>query len=129
MQVTAMTVTDRVVLLAEPDQASSLLYQHVLRTAFEVVAAADKETVLRILHTRPVEVLVLDPMIFAMQRWEQLSMLSRICAERGIPLVICSTLDERRRGIELGAAVYLVKPTLPATLLATLQHVLGIGRI
>jgi len=124
-----MTVTDRVVLLAEPDQASSMLYQHVLRTAFEVVAAADKETVLRILHTRPIDVFVLDPMIFAIHRWEQLTVLSCICAERGIPLVLCSTLDERRRGIELGATLYLIKPTLPVTLLDTLQQVLGIGRI
>jgi len=124
-----MTVTDRVVLLAEPDQASSMLYQHILRTAFEVVAAVDKDTVLRILHTRPVEALVLDPMIFVVYRWEQLAAVSRVCAERDIPLVICSTLDERRRGIELGATVYLVKPTLPATLLDTLQQVLGIRRI
>ena len=124
-----MTVTDRMVLLAEPDQASSMLYQHVLRTAFEIVAAADKDTVLRILHTRPVEALVLDPMIFAVNRWEQLAAVSRVCTERGIPLVICSTLDERRRGIELGATLYLVKPTLPTTLLDALQQVLGIGRI
>jgi DNA-binding response OmpR family regulator len=129
MQVTAMTVTDRVVLLAEPDQPSSMLYQRILRAAFEVVAAADKDTVLRILRTRPVKALVLDPMIFAAYRWEQLAAISRVCAERGIPLVICSTLDERRRGIELGATTYLLKPTLPATLLDTLQQVLGIGRI
>jgi len=117
------------VLLAEPDQASRMLYQHILRTAFEVVAAVDKDTVLRILHTRPIDAFVLDPMIFAKQRWEQLSVLSCICAAHDIPMVICSTLDERRRGIELGASMYLVKPTLPTTLLDILQQVLGIGRI
>jgi DNA-binding response OmpR family regulator len=117
------------VLLAEPDQASSMLYQHVLRTAFEVVAAADQDTVLRILHTRSIDALVLDPMIFAIHRWEQLTVLSCICAAHDIPMVICSTLDERRRGIELGASMYLIKPTLPVTLLDTLQQVLGIGRI
>ena len=124
-----MTVTDRVVLLAEPDRASSMLYQQILRAAFEVVAAADKDKVMHILHTRPVEAVVLDPMIFVTYRWEQLAAICRVCAERGIPLVICSTLDERRRGIELGATVYLVKPTLPVTLLDTLQQVLGIRRI
>jgi DNA-binding response OmpR family regulator len=124
-----MTITDPVVLLAEPDQASSTLYQRVLRAAFEVVAAADEDAILRILHTRPVDALVLDPMIFVAYRWEQLAGVSRVCAERGIPFVICSTLDERRRGIELGATIYLVKPTLPATLLDTLQQLLGIGRI
>jgi DNA-binding response OmpR family regulator len=129
MQVTVMTVTERLVLLAEPDQASSMLYQHVLRVMFEVITAADKDTVLRILHTRPIDALVLDPMIFALYHWEQLATVGRICAERGIPLVLCSTLDERRRGIELGATMYLIKPTLPTTLLDTLQQLLGSGRI
>jgi DNA-binding response OmpR family regulator len=120
-----MIVTDRVVLLGEPDQASSMLYQRVLRAAFEVIAAPDEDTVLHMLHTRPIAALVLDPMIFVAYRWEQLAAISRVCAERGIPLVICSTLDERRRGMELGATTYLVKPTLPATLLDTLQQVIG----
>jgi DNA-binding response OmpR family regulator len=124
-----MIVSDRVVLLAEPDQASSMLYQRVLRAAFEVIAAPDKDTVLRILHTRRVEALVLEPTIFVVCCWEQLAAISRVCAERGIPLVICSTLDERRRGIELGATTYLVKPTLPATLLDTLQAVIKSRRI
>ena len=123
-----MTVTDRVVLLAEPDQASSMLYQRVLRAAFEVITAPDEGTVLQMLHTRPIAALVLDPMIFVAHRWEQLAAISRVCAERGIPLVVCSTLDERRRGIELGATTYLIKPTLPATLLDTLQAVIKSGR-
>jgi ABC-type transport system involved in cytochrome bd biosynthesis fused ATPase/permease subunit len=29
-----------------------------------------------------------------------------------IPVVLCSTLDERKRGMEMGAAAYLVKPVL-----------------
>jgi DNA-binding response OmpR family regulator len=124
-----MTVSDRVVLLGEPDQASSMLYQRVLRAAFEVISAPDKDTVLRILHTRQVEALVLEPTIFVVCRWEQLAAISRVCAECGIPLVICSTLDERRRGIELGPTTYLVKPTLPATLLDTLQAVIKSRRI
>jgi DNA-binding response OmpR family regulator len=124
-----MTGTDHMVLLAEPNQASSMLYQHALLPVFEVIAAADKDMVLHILHTRPIEALVLDPMIFVGRRWEQLAAVGHVCAERGIPLVICSTLDERRRGIQLGATTYLVKPTLPATLLDTLQQVLGLARI
>ena len=100
-----------------------------LRPTFELVAAEDENTILRILHTRPVEAIVLDPMIFAVYRWEQLATVSHVCAKRGLPLVRCSRLDERRRGIELGATLYLVKPTLPTTLLDALQQVLGIGRI
>ena len=41
-----------------------------------------------------------------------------------IPVVLCSTLDERKRGMEMGAAAYLVKPVLPTTLLKTLRQVI-----
>jgi DNA-binding response OmpR family regulator len=100
-----------------------------LRPTFEVVAAEDENTILRILHTRPVEAIVLDPMIFAVYRWEQLATVSHVCAKRDILLVLCSTLDERRRGIELGATMYLVKPTLPTTLPGALQAVIKSRRI
>lgn len=95
---------------------------------FDVITACDVETILRMLRTHPSAALVLEPAIFAPYSWEPLTEISWVCAARTFPLVICSTLDERRRGFELGAAAYLVKPTLPATLLDTLRQVVGIGR-
>jgi DNA-binding response OmpR family regulator len=114
-----------VVLLGEPDQATNELYQRALSSAFEVLAVADQRRIVRMLRTLSVAALVLEPAIFDFPIWEQVMSVSGICAVRGIPLVICSTLDERRRGIELGASAYLVKPTLPATLLSTLRQLLG----
>ena len=80
---------------------------------------------LNLLRTTPVAALVLEPAFFVTSGWDGVAAISDICATQGVPLVVCSTLDERRRGITLGAAVYLVKPTLPATLLATLRQVIG----
>ena len=120
-----MTLTSRIVLLGEPDQAASALYERALHAAFDVIATPDEDGVLHMLHTRPIAALVLEPIILATNRWQQLAAISQICAEREIPLVLCSTLDERRRGLELGAAIYLVKPTLPSTLLDTLRQVIG----
>jgi DNA-binding response OmpR family regulator len=119
-----MTATDRVVLIGEPDQATSELYQRALHAAFDVITAPDEDTLLHLLRTLPIAALVLEPAIFAARGWERLAAISCVCAERAIPLVVCSTLDERRRGIGLGVAAYLVKPTLPATLLDTLRHVI-----
>ena len=42
-----------------------------------------------------------------------------------LPIIVCSTLDERRRGAELGIAAYLVKPVVPKTLLDTVNTVLA----
>lgn len=82
---------------------------------------------LELLRTTPIAALVLEPAIFAAPGWDGLATISHMCAALGIPLIVCSTLDERRRGIALGAAAYLVKPTLPATLVATLRQVIGSG--
>ena len=115
----------RVVLMGEPDPPTRELYGRALRPAFTVIPAGDADTVLAVLRTREVAVLVLEPMMFAARGWEPLAAIGRACAERQVRLVVCSTLDERSRGRDLGVAAYLVKPTLPGTLLATLQQVLG----
>jgi DNA-binding response OmpR family regulator len=120
-----MTITSHVVVLGEPDRATREIYQRALCDAFEVIPAPDEHTVLNVLYTRQIRALVLEPMIFSDRGWEQLAVVSRACTERGIALIVCSTLDERRRGIELGAAAYLVKPTLPATLLGNVRQVIG----
>ncbi|HET7080630.1 MAG TPA: hypothetical protein VFM49_24605 [Chloroflexia bacterium] len=122
-----MTATGNVVLIGEPDQATNTLYQRALGTTFAVITASDEETMLELLRTTPIAALVLEPAIFAAPGWDGLATISHMCAALGIPLIVCSTLDERRRGIALGAAAYLVKPTLPATLVATLRQVIGSG--
>jgi DNA-binding response OmpR family regulator len=122
-----MTATGNVVLIGEPDQATNTLYQRALGTTFTVISASDEETMLELLRTTPIAALVLEPAIFAAPGWDGLATISHMCAALGIPLIVCSTLDERRRGIALGAAAYLVKPTLPATLVATLRQVIGSG--
>lgn len=113
-----------VVVLGEPDLATRVLYQRTLSTAFTVLAAPDDVTILTLLRGRPVAAVVVEPALFLADRWERLALVSRACTATGMPLIICSTQDERRRGRDLGASAYLVKPTLPATLLETVQLVL-----
>lgn len=113
-----------IVVLGEPDQATGALYQRALDADFTVLVAPDEASVLDALRAGRVAAVVIEPALFGAQIWEQLAALSRACAAARVPLVICSTQDERRRGRELGAAAYLVKPTLPSTLLATVRHVL-----
>jgi DNA-binding response OmpR family regulator len=113
-----------IVVIGEPDQATSALYQRTLGGVFTVLAAHDDVTILELLRSHPVAAVVIEPALFAANSWEQLQTVGRACAEAGTALVICSTQDERRKGRDLGAAAYLVKPTLPATLLETLRQLL-----
>lgn len=114
-----------IVVIGEPDQATSALYQRALEAAFTVLVASDEAGILALLRGQQVAAVVVEPALFAEDSWGQLETLSRACAAAGVPLVICSTQDERRRGRDLGAAAYLIKPTLPATLLETIKHVLA----
>ena len=52
---------------------------------------------------------------------ESLRSIPRLSSVR---IILCSTQDERRRGMSLGATAYLVKPILPTALLDTLRQVL-----
>lgn len=114
-----------VVVIGEPDQATSALYLRALSTVFPVLAAPDEATIIELLDTHTVAVVIVEPALFPARGWEQLEQVGRACAAAGVPLIICSTQDERRKGRDLGAAAYLVKPTLPSTLLETVRQVLN----
>ena len=53
---------------------------------------------------------MLDIRLPGIDGWEVLEALKADPATRGIPVVVVSILDERPRGMALGAAEYLVKP-------------------
>lgn len=109
------------VLLGEPDRATGELYRRCLETGFSVIVAPDEGALMRALSERSVDLLTLEPMLFTEQRWDQAGAICRLCARLGIPVIICSTLDERQRGGELGVITYLLKPVLPSQLLGAVR--------
>mgnify|MGYP002684938829 FL=1 len=56
--------------------------------------------------------------------WSFIARLRATERSRQLPVVICSTLDARRRGTELGVAAYLIKPVTPQVLLSALTTAL-----
>ena len=53
---------------------------------------------------------VLDIQLPDIDGWELISVLKKDPATAGIPVLVVSVVDERTRGLALGAAEYLVKP-------------------
>src|SRR5262245_983243 len=123
-----MSGTERVVLIVEPYQAIRELYVRALAPSFDVIALSDEDIALQILLVRPIAALVIEPALFAVHDWDRLVAIGRVCAARAVTLIICSTLDERRRASELEVAAYLIKPTLPSVLLSALRHAIEGGR-
>lgn len=116
-----------IVVLGEPDQATSALYQRTLGAVFTVLAVSDDAVILELLRSQAIAAVVIEPALFTSSPWDQLEVVGRACARAGVPLLICSTQDERHRGLAVGAAAYLVKPTLPSKLLETLRQVIIAG--
>ena len=112
------------VLIIEQDNATRELYQRELGRSYHVLSSSDARKSLELLQHHQVDVVVLEPAMADGAGWHLLEAIRRMQPGAPAPVILCSALDERKRGKSLGAAAYLVKPVLPATLLDTLDRVL-----
>lgn len=96
-----------IVVLGEPDQATSVLYMRTLGVVFRVCAVRDEATLPDLLRSQPIAVVVIEPALFTHSCWDQLDHLGRACAQASTPLLVCSTQDKRCRGYAAGAAAIL----------------------
>jgi len=119
-----MSNADHEILIVESDQLTAELYRRELSREYCVFTCTDERTALDLLRTRPIRAVVLEPAMDGGQGWQLLAAIKKMCDACCIPIVVCSTLDERRRGMELGAEVYLVKPAPPRTLQAALRRII-----
>lgn len=114
----------RTVLIIEPDEATRELYQRELGRHFQVIGASNAHGIVEVLQDNAIDIVVLEPASTDGAGWRLLEEMRRSKISASAPVVLCSALDERRRGLSLGAAAYLVKPVLPATLRETLDGIL-----
>ena len=78
-----------------------------------------------VLETKP-DLIVLDILLPDLPGWEVLIELKANPATKNIPVLIISVVDDRPKGLALGAADYLVKPITRRTLEQTLNRLRGI---
>jgi DNA-binding response OmpR family regulator len=119
-----MLTADQSILIIEYDDPTRELYVRELTRDYHVFACAEDHEALALLHTHTIDAIVLEPSRPNGHGWQLFAEIQAANADRSIPVVLCSTLDERSRGAELGASAYLVKPVLPKTLLETLHRLL-----
>jgi DNA-binding response OmpR family regulator len=115
------------IVIVESHGPTSDLYRRALEDDYEVVACADADEALGVLQERPISAVVLEPAASHGRGWALVTALRESAATRAVPVVVCSSLDERLHGQEVGVTAYLVKPVLPTTLLATLRDVIPRG--
>lgn len=117
----------RTVLLVDDDRASlDLMTAYLSATPVQALRAHDGLEALALARTASPVAVVLDIRLPRMDGWEVLTRLKADPATRSIPVVVVSIVDERQRGLRLGASAYLLKPVRREDLLEALG-VPGLG--
>ena len=111
-----------IVVIDDDRQSVDLLTAYLESADFEVTSAHDGLSGLEAVRRAPPVAVVLDIRLPRMDGWEVLRCLQADPETKQIPVIIVSVLDERARGLSLGAAHYLVKPVNRQDLLVSLAR-------
>jgi signal transduction histidine kinase/CheY-like chemotaxis protein len=113
------------VLIVEDHPETRLLYEKYLRnTEYQPISIGGLRDARRFVrHVRP-GAIILDIMLKGEDSWHWLAQMKGDEATRNIPIVLITTVEDRSKGLVLGADAYQVKPVEPNTLIATLNRLI-----
>ncbi|MHB0867427.1 MAG: ATP-binding protein [Thermoleophilia bacterium] len=110
------------VLVMEDDpQTSELISIWLGDASYRVAQAFDGEQALKLARELKPSVITLDILLPKLDGWQVLQALKADPVTRDIPVIIISILEKSRRGLELGAFDYFVKPVEKKELLCRLE--------
>ncbi|CAN5228957.1 hypothetical protein BH11ACT6_BH11ACT6_57710 [soil metagenome] len=117
-------LSDPVVVLVDDDRASlDLLAAYLDGAPTQVLRSRDGVEALALIRTVRPAAVVLDIRLPRLDGWQILAQLKADPETAGIPVVIASVVDERARGLALGAHAFLLKPVRRDDLLDALRCV------
>ncbi|MBV6684198.1 response regulator [Bacillus sp. JRC01] len=114
------------ILVIEDDMSlASLLATELSESGFRVEHTTNGSSAIeRLQHAKP-DAIVLDIMLGGkLNGWDVLEKIKEDEGLIGIPIIISSALDEKEKGMTLGASDYLMKPYHPSKLSKTILHLL-----
>lgn len=120
-----MTPNAATILIIEDDHATRTLYERELGAYYSVLACADAQTAFELLRDAVIDVVVLEPSLPDGRGWSLLETIRGTAATHSLPVILCSTTDQRRRGTTLGASASLIKPVLPVMLCDLVRRLLS----
>ena len=111
------------ILVAEDEGAAQeLLVSHLEEAGYRVITVASgAEAVQAAIRLQP-DVITLDLLMPGKSGWQTLDELKKIPATASIPVIIVSVVEERKKGLSVGATDYLVKPVSKERLLETIRR-------
>ena len=113
----------RTILIVDNDLPTLELYQRELGREYRVLTCTDEHGAAEVLSSEQISAVVLEPFALGENGWARLAEITHLPSERRVPVLVCSTQDDRKRDLALGAVACLVKPVLPTTLLDALRRI------
>lgn len=113
----------RIVLLDEDRASQDLVAAYLDGYPVEVVRAWDGAKALELVRTVLPAAVVLEVGLPRQDGWQVIAQLKADPVTVGIPVIFASTVDDRARGLGLGAAGYLLKPFRQDQLVDALRQV------
>lgn len=114
------------ILVVDDEQSIRTLVRQVLTEAgYRIAEAVDGVDGLTKARTLQPDLIVLDLMMPQLSGFDVLSALRSDPATSGLPVIILSVLDDRRKGLRLGADAYLTKPLNVDDLLVAIRSLLA----
>ncbi len=110
-------------LIVDDDLPTLELYQRELSEDYLVLTCQDRSQAERLIDTPGLCAIILEPTLSGGDGWELLSVLGKLKNRTDFSVILCSSSDERKRGIREGALVFLTKPVLPAALHTLLDQI------
>ena len=116
------------VLLVDDDRSSlDLMAAYLEDTAARLERAQDGAEGIRLAQALRPDVVILDIRLPRLDGWQVMSALRADVATADIPIVVTTVVDDRARGLALGAVEYLLKPVRREDLLDALARVGVLG--
>jgi DNA-binding response OmpR family regulator len=114
------------ILIIENDIPTLELYCQALGTGFHTIGTLNAAEALELARQNSIQAIILEPGMNQQHGWDLVAELRQVLQPTPPPIILCSWLDERRRGRELNVAAYLVKPVMPAELNEVLHQILAL---
>lgn len=110
------------VILLVDNVPTAELYAGAFRPSYRVLTTSNLNDAEKILTDEKPELVVVEPSIGGELGWEWVKGIIQTYA---IPTIICSALDERKIGLDVGVSAYLIKPVAPSILSQTVANFLN----
>lgn len=118
---------EKILVVDDEEDILELIQYNLVREGYEVLGAESGEKALQIAKSEPVDLIVLDLMLPAMDGLEVAKRLKRDSKTDNIPIIMLTAKGEEAdvvTGLELGADDYIPKPFSPRILIARIRAVL-----